>query len=123
MSSLCLVLVGGAVGATLRFAASRWIGKRWRGTFPLATFLINGAGSFALGLLHALYISRRVDEAMWTLFGIGLCGAFTTFSTFGVEAVTLLLKRKTASALGYVVGSAAAGLFFAWLGAAWYTGA
>jgi fluoride exporter len=124
MRDLLMVMLGAPVGAGLRFACSRWMAGRWKGWFPLATFLINVVGSLLLGMLFAATQGGRGDgHAMYLLFGTGLLGAFTTFSTFGVEAVTLLQRGKTGTALAYVAGSALLGLLAAGLGAAWYTGA
>ncbi|MBL0389341.1 fluoride efflux transporter CrcB [Tumebacillus sp. ITR2] len=112
------VLLGGCVGAPLRFGVSRFVGKRWKGGFPLGTFLINVAGSVCLGALYGAELSPTAT----LLFGTGLLGAFTTFSTFGVEAVGLVEKKKPVLAVLYVLSSALFGLLGAYLGQAWYTG-
>ncbi len=112
MMQSCLVLFGGAIGALLRFWLGQQMQKRWGGSFPLPTFLINMLGSFALGLLFA-----AIDGGpLWWLFGTGLLGAFTTFSTFSVEAMTLFQRGKRSVALAYLIGSTTLGLLFAWLG-------
>jgi CrcB protein len=118
MKQLLFVLLGGAVGAPLRVWLGRVILKRWSGPFPLHTLLINVLGSLLLGLLVA---ATGGEGAVWRLFGTGVLGAFTTFSTFGVEAVTLLERGKTALALTYVLTSALLGVLAAWAGLAWYT--
>jgi CrcB protein len=112
------VLLGGFVGAPLRFGFGRWVAKRWRGSFPLGTFLINVIGSLCLGLLYG----AQTSQTAWLLFGTGVLGAFTTFSTFGVETVALFENKRTALALLYVLASALAGILGAALGLAWYTG-
>lgn len=112
MMQSCLVLFGGAIGALLRFWLGQQMQKRWGGAFPLPTFLINMLGSFALGLLFA----ASDGGSLWWLFGTGLLGAFTTFSTFSVEAMTLFQRGKRSVALAYLIGSATLGLLFAWLG-------
>lgn len=110
------VMLFGALGAALRSALSRLVQRRWRSSFPLATWLINVSGSFALGILYGLMHSQRIGYETWLLLGTGWLGAFTTFSTFGVEAVTLIEQKKYGYALFYVFGSALIGLVFAWLG-------
>ncbi|TCP55966.1 CrcB protein [Tumebacillus sp. BK434] len=118
MTMWLLTLLGGAIGAPLRYGLGRLILKMWRNAFPLPTFLINLLGSFCLGLLFA-----ATEDGPWRwLLGTGLLGAFTTFSTFGVEAVTLLEQGRKGMALCYVLGSALAGMLAAGLGFAWYTG-
>lgn len=116
MMLLAGVVLFGALGAALRYALSRLVQRRWRSSFPLATWLINVSGSFALGILYGLMHSQRIGYETWLLLGTGSLGAFTTFSTFGVEAVTLIEQKKYGYALFYVFGSALIGLVFAWLG-------
>jgi fluoride exporter len=103
-----LLLVGGGLGANARY----WLGeyfktRHWSDTFPWHTFAINVAGSFALGLVAVLL----KDRPAWALFlGVGVCGGFTTFSTFSVEALVMIEKGRTLAAAGYAVGSVVAGV-------------
>lgn len=98
-----LLLVGGGLGANARY----WLGelfksRHWADDFPWHTFAINVLGSFALGLVAA----TCKDRPHWQLFlGVGICGGFTTFSTFSVEALTMLEKDRWIAAGGYVLGS------------------
>ena len=109
-----LVFVGGGVGAAARFAVARWLyGYEFARQFPWATFGINVVGSFVLGLISVGLAHRPGWRA---LLGVGVCGGFTTFSTFSVEAFALLKDERYAAAGGYVFGSVAAGLVGAWLG-------
>lgn len=119
MFHTALLLLLGAFGAGLRYALSRLVQRRWRSAFPLATLLINMSGSLALGMLYGLMHSQRISYEIWLLFGTGLLGAFTTFSTFGVEAVALIERKQYGYALFYVFGSALIGLAAAWLGMEW----
>ncbi|MFO0848205.1 MAG: fluoride efflux transporter CrcB [Gemmataceae bacterium] len=98
-----LVAVGGGAGAWLRFAVNRWGGP----DFPWHTLGINVFGSFVLGLL----VVWLKDRPGWLLLlGTGVCGGFTTFSTFSVETFNLLVRGRAWAAAGYVFGSVAAGL-------------
>lgn len=113
--TLLLVLLGGAVGAPLRYLADGWVTARARGPFPWGTFAVNVVGSFVLGLLLA-----TGPEWLVALGGVGVCGALTTFSTFSFETVRLLEQGRTAPALLNVVGSVGVGLAAA--AAGWWLG-
>ena len=114
MTDYLLVFVGGGAGAVIRYAVGELFrGRGWSAHFPWHTFLINVAGSFALGLLAVLCKDRA---AMLRLLGIGVCGGFTTFSTFSVEAVRLIEEERIGAAMGYAIGSVLAAVFGAWSG-------
>lgn len=113
--TLLLVLVGGAVGAPLRYLADSWLSRRTDGVFPWGTFAVNVAGSFALGLIAA-----SAPGWLVALGGVGVCGALTTFSTFGFETVRLVEKGRPGPALLNVAGSLVLGLAAAALG--WWLG-
>ncbi len=96
-----LVAVGGAVGATLRYAAGAIAGGALANTL-----LVNALGSFGLGLL--VFDARAEDliaAHYRTLFGTGLLASFTTYSTFVADVVS----ASIAVAVGYVVASYAVG--------------
>lgn len=80
------------------------------------TWIVNIAGSFLLGVLASLYWSEEIPEWAWMLFGIGFCGAFTTFSTFSVETLKMLRKKAYKSAVLYVVTSVILGITVATVG-------
>lgn len=103
------VAVGGAAGAVARFAVSQWMAARADGGFPWATFAVNVAGSLVLGVVLAAFPAAEQWPAR-ALLATGFCGAFTTFSTFGWETVTLLQSKAYGVAAAYVLGSVAAGL-------------
>lgn len=96
-----LVALGGALGATARFVVDGVIKARTKGTWPVATFVINIVGSLVLG-----FTLQRVPGAnLSALVVTGLCGGFTTFSTASVEAITLLRKEGAGRAAGYAAAS------------------
>ena len=109
--TLLLVLVGGAVGAPLRYLADGWVSRRAGPALPWGTLAVNVAGSFLLGVLAAASPTWLI-----TLGGTGLCGALTTFSTFSFETVRLLEEGRLRSALLNVLASVALGLAAAALG-------
>lgn len=114
------VALGGAAGALARFAVGGWV-TAWAGaSFPWATLLINGSGSLLLGLVIGGFPDLTTANPVRALLAVGFCGAFTTFSTFGYEAVSLLQRGSQGAAFAYVAGSIALSLaaVFAglWLG-------
>ncbi|MEH7385582.1 fluoride efflux transporter CrcB [Bacillus sp. JJ1521] len=102
---MILVGIGGAVGAACRYLAGIWIGKKTGTTFPYPTLFINIAGSLLLGILTGLKLSLAIPEWSWLLLGVGFCGAFTTFSTFGYEAIQLFLSKQSKQAFLYIAAS------------------
>ena len=113
--TLLLVLAGGALGAPLRYLVDQWVTARAGGPFPWGTLVVNVAGSFVLGVLAA-----GAPEWLLHAAGVGLCGALTTFSTFGFETVRLLEQGRVRLALLNVAGSLGFGLAAAALG--WWLG-
>lgn len=111
-----LIGFGGALGAISRFLCGKMVAKRLPGLFPWGTLFINVGGSFCLGLLSGMVTSGLVDEGLRLLLGVGFLGAFTTFSTFGFESVTLLEGGFLGAGLAYVCSTLFLGLLAAWLG-------
>jgi fluoride exporter len=113
--TLLLVLLGGAVGASTRYLTDVTVQRRHGSDFPWGTWSVNVVGSFVLGVAV-----EAGPHWLVTLVGTGLCGALTTFSTFGYETVRLREQGRSGVALAYVAGSLAAGLAAAVLG--WWLG-
>ena len=119
MKTFLFLLAAGALGTAARYGLTLWIqnGPGARLEFPLATLLINVAGSFALGLVAMLALHKWLSPELKTIVGTGFCGAFTTFSTFELEA-SALLKRSPPQFYFYVGGNLVLG-FVAVLTAQW----
>lgn len=83
------VAAGGAIGASGRYAIGLAMQSFGLRAFPFATLTVNILGSFLLGLLLAYGQQQSVSETTRLFLGVGVLGAFTTFSTFSVEVVTL----------------------------------
>ena len=88
-----LAVVGGGLGASLRFVTDGLIMRRVHSGYPWGTFVINSVGSLLLGFLTGLSDSSVLDAAWLTILGGGVMGGFTTFSTAMVDTVHMLQKR------------------------------
>ena len=84
------VTVGGAAGALARYWLSGWVTTASGGFFPLGTLVVNVLGSLLLGFGMQAMEAFPVSAELRTMLTIGFLGAFTTFSTFSYETVTLL---------------------------------
>lgn len=100
------------MGALTRFYLGMAVATRMGVAFPYGTLLINVTGCFILGLVATLAAERAtiVTPELRLLIGVGFCGAYTTFSTFGFETVALLRNGAFAEASIYVLASVLAGL-------------
>jgi CrcB protein len=104
------VAAGAAVGAVLRYLIGTWAIAHFGDGFPYGTLLINLAGCFLIGVLLAIAVERGMHEALRLLLVTGLLGGFTTFSAFGYETYSLLIRERWLLALLYVLGSVLGGL-------------
>jgi CrcB protein len=116
MTGFLWVCLGAAVGAPGRYLVDRAIQARHDTLMPWGTMLVNVAGSLILGLLTGLSISREVPDAVALTLGTGLCGALTTYSTFGYETFRLFEDGARLYALLNVGVSLVAGLGSAIIG-------
>lgn len=118
MGAYILIGLGGMLGASARYVISVWAANHYGTSFPYGTFVINGSGSFLLGLFLTLISDHFGNGAEAQLFvATGFLGAYTTFSTFTYETMALLrqaeLRRGLINVLGSTlvgVGGAAAGI-------------
>ena len=100
------VAVGGALGAMARYAVSTWIFQVSSHKFPYATLTVNVLGSFVMGILFVVIIERSaLPVEMRSLWMIGFLGAFTTFSTFSLDALGLWQNGHLFMALLYVLAT------------------
>ena len=109
--------VGGFLGAIARFGLGQLIGAVNPTIFPWGTFSINLLGSFILGFFLTLALETLAISAELRLgIATGFLGAFTTFSTFMLETVSLIDAGRLGLSISYLVSSLMFGLLFVWLG-------
>jgi len=121
LSQYLWVALGGALGSVSRFAVSGWVAQRWGETFPWGTVVANVTGSFLIGFFAAMTgpDGRWLVPANARAFVmIGLCGGYTTFSSFSLQTLNLLQEGEWLPAIGNVVGSVSLCLLAVWLGSA-----
>lgn len=114
--TLLLVVLGAGIGAPARYLIDRAIQSRHDSVFPWGTFAANISGSFLLGLLAATTLNA--SSGVLALLGTGLCGALTTYSTFGYETLRLIQQRAHMLAVFNLAASIVAGFGAAYLGVA-----
>lgn len=93
-----LLGTGGAIGAVLRYAVGQWLAHE---RFPFATLVVNVVGSFVLGLVTFAGSSNEV----MLFVGVGMCGSFTTYSSFSFETVRLWETGDRLRASIYAIGT------------------
>jgi CrcB protein len=107
MRYLIFIALGGASGAVARYLLANWVHGLWEGKLPLGTLLVNVVGSFAIGIVYVLVVERQLVHADWRgVLMVGFLGAFTTFSTFSLETISLLEAGHSLHAFAYMLGSA-----------------
>ena len=115
--TLLAVFLGGGLGAVLRYWMTGAIYRYTGGGFPTGTLVVNIAGSFAIGLLMALFMDRFITTPTMRIFlTVGLLGGFTTFSTFSYEAVVLMQEGSFFLFGTYAILTVIGCLLAAWLG-------
>ncbi len=114
-----LIGLGAAVGGIARCwsvgLAARWLGD----TFPWGTLLVNVAGSALLGVFVTLTAPEGrllVPSSVRLMIAVGVCGGFTTFSTFSMETLSFALDRQYLKAVINIVASISACLVGVWCG-------
>jgi CrcB protein len=119
------VAIGGALGSVARFWCNGLISQKFGETFPWGTLVINVAGSFIIGFFGALTVSEgkltpQTRAFATQFFMTGVCGGYTTFSSFSWQTLQRLQDRQWLYAGGNILLSVTLCLIAVWLG--WLAG-
>ena len=117
LKTIFYIAIGGAIGSVLRYLMSLFVNKYWVNNFPLATFFTNFLGCFLIGLILGILQKNNLTDSNLKWFLVtGFCGAFTTFSTFGHENLTLLQNQNSLIAFLHIGTSVFLGILAVWFG-------
>ena len=106
VSFILAVAVGGALGSVARYLVGIGAGKLFGTDFPWGTLIINITGSFLMGVLAGLFATRwNLPQAARIFLTVGICGGYTTFSTFSLDSFYLIVRGELVASAAYMVGS------------------
>ena len=113
--------LGSALGGMGRFWIAGFIGQRYGDAFPWGTILVNITGSFAIGVLAAFTgadgrLHPKLSPLAGQFFMVGICGGYTTFSSFSLQTLKLIQAGSVSQAGANVVLSVVACLVAVWIG-------
>lgn len=112
------IALGGALGALLRFGLSYWIqGRTESSFFPWGILTVNLSGCLLMGILFGVLVEHfDCGPVLRAGLFIGVLGGFTTFSSFSMDAITLIFSGAYGASALYVLVSAAGGILATALG-------
>jgi fluoride exporter len=117
IKTMLIVGSGGFIGSVLRYLVQVNVEKLMSSTFPMGTLLVNVTGSFIIGIIYAFAEKGNLMSPEWRIFlAVGICGGFTTFSTFTMDNLNLLKDNSLFQLLLYTGGSLFLGVLAVYLG-------
>ena len=113
------IAIGGAIGSVLRYAVSSWLAQAVGETFPWGTLIVNVTGSFVIGFFAAATgpdgrVLLAPDMRQFVM--VGVCGGYTTFSSFSLQTLNLVRDGDMLAAGANIAGSVVACLLAVWAG-------
>ena len=117
MINIIAIAFGGAIGAVLRYLLGNQISIIFGTNFPFSILIINVIGSFFMGMaIESFNLFSITNEPLQKFLTVGILGAFTTFSTFSLDALDLIMKNRISDAFLYISASVLLAIAFLFLG-------
>jgi CrcB protein len=117
LTEIVLVGSGSFLGGNARYFLATFVADRWGSNFPYGTFIINATGSLLIGLLLTYILAHASLSPNYRLiFVVGFLGAYTTFSTYTFDALTLMQNGEWLKSFIYLLGTVVLGMVCVTLG-------
>ncbi|NQU51816.1 MAG: fluoride efflux transporter CrcB [Bacteroidetes bacterium] len=117
LRNILIVGTGGFIGTVMRYLVQIFVEKGMASTFPWGTFIANMAGSLIIGIVFGLAEKGDLLSSEWRMFlAVGVCGGFTTFSSFAYNNLNLLKDHSYGQLLWNVGGSLFLGILAVYIG-------
>ena len=117
LRNILIVGTGGFIGSVMRYLVQVFVEKGLASTFPWGTFVANMVGSLIIGIVFGLAEKGDLLSSEWRMFlAVGVCGGFTTFSSFAYNNLNLLKDHSYGQLLWNVGGSLFVGILAVYLG-------